>query len=116
MIDVRQAKWDGSGGMRLTAEWDCHGMIATQSHAFEFSGYPATRLAWPGNLYAVSTVAGAFVSSLFTAVIVGIVEEAVEGARRQLPRRKDQLRPYEQVQWARVENEAWLVEQANEGM
>jgi alkylation response protein AidB-like acyl-CoA dehydrogenase len=115
-MDVRQAKWDGSSGMKLTAEWDGHGMIATQSHAFEFSGYPATRLAWPGNLYVVSNVAGALVSSLFTAVIVGIVEEAVDGARRQMARRKDQLRPYEQVEWARVENEAWLVEQAYEGM
>jgi alkylation response protein AidB-like acyl-CoA dehydrogenase len=58
-FDVRGVPWDGSTGMKLVAEWDGHGMIATQSHAFEFSGYPATRLAWPGNLRVVSTVAGA---------------------------------------------------------
>jgi hypothetical protein len=31
-------------------------------------------------------------------------------------KRRDDLRPYEQVEWARVENEAWLMEQAYESM
>ena len=44
--------------MKLVAEWDGHGMVGTQSHAFEFSGYPATRFAWPGNLTVVSGAAG----------------------------------------------------------
>jgi alkylation response protein AidB-like acyl-CoA dehydrogenase len=73
-------------------------------------------MAWPGNLRVVSTVAGALVSSLFTAVVVGVVQSAVEGARAGLARRRDSLRPYEAVEWARVENEAWLIEQAYEGM
>ena len=47
-LDVRGAAWDGSTGMKLTAPWDGHGMIATQSHAFQFDDYPATRAAWPG--------------------------------------------------------------------
>jgi alkylation response protein AidB-like acyl-CoA dehydrogenase len=115
-LDVRDARWDGSGGMRLVAEWDGHGMAATQSHAFEFSGYDATRMAWPGNLRVVSGKAGAFVSALFTAVVTGVVESAVELAREQVARRRDSLRPYEQVEWARVENEAWLIGQAYEGM
>ncbi|HXG37092.1 MAG TPA: acyl-CoA dehydrogenase family protein, partial [Dehalococcoidia bacterium] len=115
-MDVREALWDGSSGIKLTAEWDGHGMIATQSHAFEFSGYPAQRMAWPGNLYVVSSVAGAFVSAVFTAVVVGVVESAVEAARAQMLRRKDHLRPYEQVEWTRIENEAWLIQQAYEGM
>jgi alkylation response protein AidB-like acyl-CoA dehydrogenase len=115
-MDVRDAKWDGSEGMKLTAEWDGHGMTATQSHAFEFSDRPATRLAWPGNLRAVSGVAGAFISSIFTAVVVGVTEHAVTAAREQILRRKDGLRPYEAVEWARVENEWWLIEQAYEGM
>jgi alkylation response protein AidB-like acyl-CoA dehydrogenase len=115
-MDVRGARWDGSNGMKLTAEWDGHGMTATQSHAFEFTGYPATRLAWPGNLRVVSGVAGAFVSSVFTAVVVGVAQNAFELARAQVARRKDGLRPYEQVEWARVENEAWLIDQAYEGM
>jgi alkylation response protein AidB-like acyl-CoA dehydrogenase len=115
-IDVRDATWDGSQGMKLVAEWDGHGMIATQSHAFDFAGYPATRFAWPGNLRVVSGVAGGLVSSIFTAVVVGVVQSAVETARDQLARRKDELRPYEQVEWVRVENEAWLIDQAYEGM
>src|SRR5262245_12687879 len=32
-LAVRGLPWDGSRGMRLVAEWDGHGMIATQSHA-----------------------------------------------------------------------------------
>lgn len=115
-LDVRDAKWDGSNGMKLTAEWDGHGMAATQSHAFEFSGFPATRLAWPGNLRVVTGKAGAFVSSVFTAVVTGVVESAIEAARAQVSRRRDSLRPYELVEWARVENEAWLIQQAYEGM
>jgi alkylation response protein AidB-like acyl-CoA dehydrogenase len=115
-IDTRDAAWDGSTGMKLVAEWDGHGMTATQSHAFDFTNYPATRFAWPGNLRVVSGVAGGFVSSIFTAVIVGVVQSAVETARGQLGRRKDVLRPYEQVEWVRIQNEAWLIEQAYEGM
>jgi alkylation response protein AidB-like acyl-CoA dehydrogenase len=115
-LDVRDAKWDGSNGVKLMSEWDGQGMIATQSHAFEFSAYPATRIAWPGNLRVVSTVAGAFVSSLFTAVVVGVAQSAVETARTQLSAKKDGMRAYERVEWTRVENEAWLIEQAYEGM
>jgi alkylation response protein AidB-like acyl-CoA dehydrogenase len=115
-LDVHGAAWDGSTGMKLVAEWDGHGMIATQSHAFDFADFPATRFAWPGNLRTVSGVAGALISSLFTAVVTGVVESAVEAARAQIARRKDALQAYEQVEWARIENEAWLIEQAYEGM
>jgi alkylation response protein AidB-like acyl-CoA dehydrogenase len=115
-LDVRDAKWDGSSGLKLTAEWDGHGMAATQSHGFEFASYPATRMAWPGNLTVVSGKAGAFVSALFTAVITGVAESAVELAREQIARKRDSLRAYEQVEWARVENEVWLIHQAYEGM
>jgi hypothetical protein len=91
-------------------------MTATQSHAFEFTGYAATRLAWPGNLTTVSGVAGAFVSSVFASVVVGVVQAAFELARTQVARRRETLRPFEEVEWARVENEAWLIDQAYEGM
>ena len=30
--------------------------------------------------------------------------------------RRDGLRPYEQIEWSRAEQEAWLIEQACEGM
>src|SRR5207248_1936644 len=47
-LPVRGAPWDGSTGVQLLAEWDGHGMIATQSHAFTFTDFPAPRFAWPG--------------------------------------------------------------------
>jgi hypothetical protein len=115
-LDVRGAAWDGSTGMKLVAEWDGHGMTATQSHAFDFQSFPATRMAWSGNLPAMTAAAGPFIAGLFTSVVVGVVESAVEAAREQLSRRKDSLRPYEQVEWVRAENEAWLIIQAREGM
>jgi alkylation response protein AidB-like acyl-CoA dehydrogenase len=115
-LDVRGAPWDGSTGANLIAEWDGHGMAATQSHAFEFKDFPAVRFAWPDNLLGATAAAGAFVSTLFSAVIVGVVDTAVEQAREALRKRKDSLRPYEQVEWVRAENEAWLIVQAFEGM
>jgi hypothetical protein len=93
--------------MKLIAEWDGHGMIATQSHAFEFTNYPATRLAWPGNLTVISGAAGPLISSLFTAVIVGVAEEAYERAKAQLSRRRDDLNAYDRTEWTRVESEVW---------
>jgi alkylation response protein AidB-like acyl-CoA dehydrogenase len=115
-LDVRDAPWDGSTGLKMIAEWDGHGMTATQSHAFEFTSFPAVRFAWPHNLLGVTAAAGAFVSTLFSAVIVGVVETAVQQARDALRKRGGSLRPYEQVEWVRVENEAWLIAQAFEGM
>lgn len=115
-LDVGGARWDGSAGVALIAEWDGHGMGATQSHAFEFTGFPAVRFAWPGNLLGVTEAVGAFVSTLFSAVIVGVVENAIDQAREALRKRKASLRPYEQVEWVRAENDAWLIAQAFEGM
>jgi alkylation response protein AidB-like acyl-CoA dehydrogenase len=115
-MNVEGAKWDGSGGIRLISEWDGHGMIATQSHAFDFNSYPATRFAWPGNLRAVAAAAGPFIASAFTAVVVGVAETAFETARSQVFKRREDLRPYEQVEWAHVENQVWLMEQAYESM
>jgi alkylation response protein AidB-like acyl-CoA dehydrogenase len=115
-LDMRDARWDGSNGVKLVAEWDGHGMTATQSHAFEFTQFPVTRMAWPRNLRVVAGVAGAFVSSVFTAVVVGTVESAFESARGQVARKRETLRPYELVEWARVETEVWLIRQAYEGM
>jgi alkylation response protein AidB-like acyl-CoA dehydrogenase len=115
-LDVGGAPWDGSTGMKLVAEWDGHGMIATQSHAFDFVDYPATRMAWPGNLSVVSGSVGAFVSGLFTAVVAGVAQSAFTAARAQVARRQAELHPFELSEWVRVENEAWLIEQAYEGM
>jgi hypothetical protein len=115
-IDMRNRAWDGSAGVQMTAPWDGHGMQATQSHALAFNGIGATRVAWPGNWKALSDAAGPFIATIFTAVILGIVDEAVDCARQNLISKKESLRAYEQVEWVRAEMEAWLAVQAYEGM
>jgi alkylation response protein AidB-like acyl-CoA dehydrogenase len=115
-IDMRDRAWDGSAGVKLIAPWDGHGMQATQSHSMAFDTVPATRVAWPGNWKVLADAAGPFIASVFTAVILGIVDEAVDCARRDLAPKQDSLRPYERVEWSRAEMEAWLAAQAYEGM
>jgi alkylation response protein AidB-like acyl-CoA dehydrogenase len=115
-LAVRDVAWDGSTGITLVAPWDGLGMIATHSHAFRFEAFPATRAAWPGNLAGLSTATQPYVRCCFTAVCVGIVEEALAAARPQLQQRSASLRPYEQVEWARAELDGWLIQQAYEGM
>jgi alkylation response protein AidB-like acyl-CoA dehydrogenase len=116
VIDVAGVPWDGSQGMKLTAPWDGHGMTATQSHGMAFEDFPARRFAWPGHWRLISETAGPFIGSVFTAVVMGIVDAAMDTARQQLSRRADSLVPYERVEWAHAEQEAWLMEQAFEGM
>jgi alkylation response protein AidB-like acyl-CoA dehydrogenase len=116
MFDVRGVPWDGSKGVKLLAEWDGHGMAATQSHGFMFEDFPATRIAWPGHWRAVSDAAMPFIGTMFTSVVLGIVQTAVETARAQLGKNPGAMRPYEQIEWTRAEQEAWLAEQAFEGM
>jgi alkylation response protein AidB-like acyl-CoA dehydrogenase len=116
LLDVRGVPWDGSRGMTLAAQWDGHGMTATQSHAMTFTDFPATRFAWPGNWRTLADAASPFIGSMFTAVILGVVESAMEAASAQLALRKDSLRPYEQVEWSNAEQDAWLMRQAYEGM
>jgi alkylation response protein AidB-like acyl-CoA dehydrogenase len=115
-METLDVPWDGSTGMKLIAEWDGQGMIATQSHAMSFEEFPATRCAWPGNLMTVLLASGPYVACSFTAVVTGIVQIAIETARKQLAPRHEALRPYEQIEWTRAEQEAWLIDQAYEGM
>lgn len=115
-VDMRGRPWDGSAGVRLIAPWDGHGMQATQSHSIAFENVPATRIAWPGHWKPLADAAGPFIGCLFTAVVLGIVDEAVACARRDLAERKDALRAYERVEWTRAEMEAWLASQAMDGM
>jgi alkylation response protein AidB-like acyl-CoA dehydrogenase len=108
---------DGGGDRaRLVARWDGHGMAATNSHAMEFARYPAIRMAPGSDMVAVSRAAGPFVGCLFTAVVAGVVDVAMETARERLRASREPLGPYQRVEWATAENEAWLVEQALEGM
>ena len=117
-IDMRGVPWDGSAGATLTRAWDGHGMTATQSHAMDFKDMPATRAAWPDNRarQRAREIAGRPAGHLFTSVIVGVVESAVETARQQVQAKRDSMRPFEQVEWSRVEMEAWLIQQAYEGV
>jgi alkylation response protein AidB-like acyl-CoA dehydrogenase len=114
-IDVRERPWDGSAGLRLTAEWDGMGMAATQSHAMRLEGCPAVRMAWDGPIEEIMFAAAPLISSLFTAVVLGVLDEAVETARQQLQPKADGLRAYERVEWTRAELEHWLAVQAFEG-
>jgi alkylation response protein AidB-like acyl-CoA dehydrogenase len=115
VLDVRDRPWDGSAGLRLTAEWDGMGMAATQSHAMRLEGCPAIRHAWDGPLEEITLAAGPLVASLFTAVVLGVLDEAIATAKRQLEPKADGLRAYERVEWSRAELEHWLAVQAYEG-
>lgn len=115
VLDVGGRPWDGTAGLTLVAEWDGMGMAATQSHAMRLDGTPAVRLAWSGPLDTVTRAGNPFVASLFTAVILGIVDAAVALARVQVGRKADELRAFEQVEWSRAEQDHWLCVQAYEG-
>jgi alkylation response protein AidB-like acyl-CoA dehydrogenase len=113
-LDTNGAPVDDAGGMKLVAPWDGYGMSATQSHAFELTDFPAQRIAWPGSQSVITGTAGAFFSALFTGVIVGVVQSAHTAAAQRIVPRHDSLRPYEAIEWARIETEFWTIEQAYE--
>jgi alkylation response protein AidB-like acyl-CoA dehydrogenase len=115
VLDVRDRPWDGSAGLRLVAEWDGMGMAATQSHAMRLDGAPATRLAHEGRLDTITLAANPLVATLFTAVVLGVLDAAVGLAREQVRGKTDSLRAYEQVEWTRAELDHWLAVQAYEG-
>jgi alkylation response protein AidB-like acyl-CoA dehydrogenase len=116
-LDVREVPWDGSRGMKLVAEWDGHGMAATNSHGFVFEDFPATRLAWPGSWRTLNEAVGGGGGIVYTAVVVGVVEAAMAYTRDYLRRRgvPESLGAFEQVEWAAAYREAWLMRQALEG-
>jgi alkylation response protein AidB-like acyl-CoA dehydrogenase len=114
-LDVRGRPWNGTAGLTLIAEWDGVGMAATQSHAMRLDRAPGVRLARVGPLGDLTAGAGAFIATVFTAVIVGVLDEAVAVARRQLAPKAESLRAYERVEWARAANDHWVAVQALEG-
>lgn len=116
-MDMRDVPWDGSTGVTLSSPWDGHGMTATQSHGMTFDNFPVTRVvSWPSFLADNESSPRGVGPAIFTAVIVGIVQRAMQTARQQLGRKHATLRAYEQVEWVRAEMESWLIEQAYEGM
>lgn len=117
-LDVRDAPWDGSTGMKLVAEWAGHGMMSTNSHAFEFKDFPATRVAWPGHQREIMEHSGGLGGMAFSAVIVGVIDAAMAYMRERLGNvmgHDSALRAFQKVEWAHVEQEAWLIDQAIEG-
>jgi alkylation response protein AidB-like acyl-CoA dehydrogenase len=118
IFDMRGVPWDGSTGVTLIAPWDGNGMTATQSHGMEFKDMPATRTAWPDQSARnkVRQVTGRPGGHTFTAVIVGVIEKAIETAAAQLESKRDSMKAFEQVEWARVQMEGWLIQQAYEGV
>lgn len=115
VLDVHDQPWERNEGMTLTAPWDGMGMAATQSHAMRLDGAAAVKFAWERPLPELAAGASAFISCLFTAVVLGVLDEAVGAARRQLSAKADALRPYEQVEWTQAEMDHWLAVQAYEG-
>ena len=114
-IDVRNIPWDGSKGMRLVAEWDGHGMMSTNSHAFEFRDFPATRVAWPRHQMEIMGASQGLGRITMSAVIAGVVDAAMGYMKERLRgsmAQGSQLRAFQQVEWTLAEQEAWLIDQA----
>jgi alkylation response protein AidB-like acyl-CoA dehydrogenase len=117
-LEVRNQPWDGSTGMRLTAPWRGHGMRSTNSHAFEFHDFPATRVAWPGHQAELMAANSGLGGMSFSSVIVGVVDAAMAYTRQWLRERRRQggtLRAYQQTEWTMAEQEAFLIDRAWEG-
>jgi alkylation response protein AidB-like acyl-CoA dehydrogenase len=115
VLDVRDRPWDGTAGLQLIAEWDGMGMAATQSHAMRLESVPTVKMAYDGPLAVITRNAGPFVATIFTAVVLGVLDEAIAVAREQVRARAETLRPFEQVEWSRAEQDHWLAVQAYEG-
>lgn len=115
ILDVGGRPWDGTAGLTLTDEWDGAGMAATQSHGMRLDGVPAVRFGLHRPLSEVTGRATPFVLTLFSAVLVGILDEAIAVARERLQGRREALRPYERVEWASAERQHWLAQQALAG-
>ena len=91
-------------------------MIATQNYAREFHDFPATGLARPEARRDALIAGRGAGMCLLTSVIIGVVEAALETARRQLERKRDSMCACEQTEWSRIAREGWLIQQTYEDM
>ncbi len=114
-LQNKDEPWDGSTGCRLTVPWDGMGMSATQSHAFRFEKFPATKTASSEVLVRVAPVSGQVTNMMFTGVILGVADNALAFAKSKLEGKIANMRAFEQLEWVRCQNELWLAEQAYEG-
>jgi alkylation response protein AidB-like acyl-CoA dehydrogenase len=113
-LETRNHPWDGSTGMKLAGAWRGHGMMSTNSHAFDFQDFPATRIACPSTQ--IEQLAGGvgLGSVVFTSVIVGVVDAAMDFTRRRLSQTRSQgsnLRAFQQVEWTLADQEHWVIDQ-----
>ncbi len=112
-LDMRNVPWDGSTGLTLLHAWDGLGMRATQSHAFRMQRFPATCIAATSAAAQARAVLAPMMAVMFGAVALGIVDQAMQWARARVAQMSP--RAFEQTEWVRAENEAWLIAQAYEG-
>lgn len=115
ILDMRERPWEQGDQMSLLAEWDGMGMASTQSHALRLEGMPAFKLATEDPLAVIAQPTAAFATCLFTAVVIGVLDEAIGVARAHITDRAPKLRAFEQTEWARAEMDHWLAVQAYEG-
>ena len=103
-------------GCTLIAEWDGMGMAATQSHAMRLEGVPGGPPGLDGPLEPITRAAGSARLDRCSPPSCSACSTR-RSARRgeQLAAKVDQLRAFEQVEWARAEQDHWLAVQAYEG-
>lgn len=97
-LEVRGHPWDGSTSMKLTAKWRGHGMMSTNSYAFEFKDFPATRIAWPGHQSEIMAASSGLGGMSWCSVIAGMVDAAMDYTRQRLKDTRSQgnnLRAYQ---------------------
>lgn len=118
-LEVRGVPWDGSTGMKLTAPWAGHGMMSTNSHAFHFTDFPATRCAWPAyDREKAAPDNGGLGAGAFLSSVVGVVDAAMDYVRERMEgslAADSGLRAFQKVEWSYAEQDAWLIDQAFEG-
>lgn len=114
-LQNKDEPWDGSTGCRMTVEWGGIGMSSTQSHAFRFENFPATKAASREVLTRVAPIGSQISNMLFAGVVLGVADNAMVFARGKLDGKEDGMRAFEKTEWVRYQNELWLAEQAYEG-
>ena len=114
-IKVKDIPWDGSQGIQLDNPWRGRGMRSTNSHAFTFTEFPATRIAWPGHSTELMASNGGLGPVAFTSVITGVVDSAMAHCKTNLQRilaNSPKLKAFQEVHWTQAEQEYWLINQA----
>ena len=94
-------------------------MMSTNSQAFEFKDFPATRVAWPGHQAELMAANSGLGGMSWSSCIAGVVDAAMDYTRQRLREARTQgsnLRAFVQVEWTRAEQDAFLIERAWEGM